>query len=153
MPVEIVFTKGKTLGAKLLALALGNRFTHVAISDGTSTVEAEWGKGVFRQAKGKLLHMSKDVVTFHIAGVDGVWDFAQEQVGAGYDYTGAFGAWVRIPGLHWKYRWYCSELVNQAWRRFSGGPLLHTHVGLVRPDDLYHRLLELGYVPRGESLG
>lgn len=149
MQVEIIFTRGDKLGAKVLSWLLGNRFTHVAISDGTSTVEAEAGKGVFRQSKEKLLHTSEDAVCITVNDGADLWWYAQQQVDSGYDYWGAFAAWVRIPGIQSEYLWYCSELVNQAWSWAFSEQLCPDEQGRVRPDDLYNQLMLRGYILRG----
>ena len=115
-----------------------SRWSHVAVVDGDTVIEAITFHGVVRTP---LAQRQKQDPRWSISALPctdpaAVITAAASQVGKPYDYTGVLGI-----GLHrnWQQgdRWFCSELV--AWAFAAGGsPLFRTHAThRVTPQDLW----------------
>lgn len=115
-----------------------SKWSHVAIVDGTSIIEAIAIDGVVRTplAKRQQQDPSWWISSLPCANPSAVINAAATQIGKPYDYTGVLGV-----GLHrdWQQsdRWFCSELV--AWAFSQGGsPLFRHHANRrVTPQDLW----------------
>ena len=115
-----------------------SRWSHVAIVDGDSVIEAVAINGVVRTPLSQRQQQDPSWVVSSLPCADpkAVINAAVTQIGKPYDYTGVLGI-----GLHrdWQQTgsWFCSELVAWAFSR-GGSPLFRPHANRrVTPQDLW----------------
>lgn len=119
--MKIIAYKGKSIFSKLIQLQSRSPYSHVAILLSDGTVVESWAFiGVRHVSSPTEAHKAGTVIeTYNIDGdYDelAVMDFLKSQLGKRYDYRGIVRFLTRraSPADN---RWFCSELVMEAFRR------------------------------------
>jgi uncharacterized protein YycO len=135
--VRLVFTRRRHIGSLLLRTALWSAWSHCAIVDGDTVIEATVGHGVRFRPLADLLSESSDYqfISVPCPNPDAVIRAAFLEVGKPYDYLGVLGIGFR---RRWQDddSWFCSELIAHAFDS-AGSPLFRTQHWRITPRDLF----------------
>lgn len=136
--VRLLFSNNAGLFSRLVRLATWSRWSHVAIIDGDTVIEATARRGVHRTPLATALAAAKESVVVHIAADDpaAVIAAAANELGTRYDYTAVIGLGLR---RNWQDddAWFCSELVAHCFDE-AGSPLFRPDsVRRVTPQHLW----------------
>ena len=111
-----------------------SQYSHAALLFGDFYLIEAWASPGVRT---RALKPGEDVDIFEVAGCDDeassvIWEFAQAQVGKGYDWLGVlrFISRNRLPEND---RWFCSELVFEAFKKAEINLLERTESWRVSP--------------------
>ncbi|MCW3482121.1 YiiX/YebB-like N1pC/P60 family cysteine hydrolase [Neisseriaceae bacterium JH1-16] len=125
----LLFTTTRLPLSWLIRAGTWSTWSHVALIDGDSVIEAAAGHGVRRQGLAETLRRASHhaFVALPVTNGHAVVDAAASQLGKRYDYSALAGL-----GLHRDWQsddaWFCSELVAWSFQQ-AGSPLF-------RPDCL-----------------
>ena len=135
--VPIVFCRQHHPGSVLLRAFLWSAWSHCAIVDGQTVIEASARHGVRERPLADLLAESSrvELVTIQTSRAEAVLAAARTQIGKPYDWPGVLGIGFR---RRWQDSdsWFCSELVAWAFHT-AGCPLFRLDAWRVTPRDLY----------------
>lgn len=128
----IAIYQGKSIISRIIRAFNWSVYSHVAwIDDNDFTVTEAWCRGgVTRVATPSCNHTPGTPVDLFIVPSETleqtaiIRQFLNDQVGKKYDYAGILGFVFRIKRLHRKHKWFCSELVAEAYAT-AGLPLMH----------------------------
>lgn len=140
MTVRVVFSRNHTPGSILLRAALWSPWSHCAIVDGDTVIEAAAFHGVRERP---LLDFMADATKADVlelpGGAAAIIAAARSQIGKPYDWAGVLGFGFR---RRWQDddAWFCSELVAWAFAE-AGTPLFREHAWRITPRDIYIPLL------------
>lgn len=140
MSVQVLFTRSHALGSVLLRTALWSPWSHCALVDGDTVIEAAAFDGVRASPLADLLaHATKAAMIVLPGEPEKVIAAARSQIGKPYDWAGVLGFGFR---RRWQDddAWFCSELVAWAFAE-AGTPLFREHAWRITPRDIYIPLL------------
>jgi uncharacterized protein YycO len=136
--IRLLFTTtSKPFSAAIRALTW-SRWSHVAIIDGDTVIEAAALQGVCRTPLRAAIEHAREYASGYLrcANPQAVIEAAASQIGKPYDYTAILGLGLRRD---WQEddAWFCSELV--AWSMAQAGTPLFRHESLrrVTPEHLW----------------
>lgn len=125
----IALYKGKSFFSKCIRLFNWSEYSHAAWIDDDGSVYQAWKDGVTHDKSLSDGHTPGTVVDiFWMPGETPeirvlVREFLRSQLGKKYDKLGILGFVVRATRLNRKAKWFCSELVSEAYA-YAGQPLL-----------------------------
>ena len=135
--MKLVFCNSNLIGSWIIRKLTFSRWSHVAIVDGDTVIEAVWPK-VRRVPLSHLLETHRD---HEFAEVDVEFEpsalsFASSQIGRRYDWRALLG--ITTPTRDWERsdQWYCAELAAAAINAGSRKPLFRDKAR-VTPQMLY----------------
>lgn len=135
--IRLVFTRNHSLASLGLRVALWSPWSHCAIVDGNTIIEASALKGVRERALGAFLADASEHEFVDVPATDprAIIAAARSQIGKPYDWWGVFGIGFR---RRWQDtdRWFCSELIAWAFER-AGEPLFRVQTWRITPRDVY----------------
>lgn len=136
MTVQVVFSRNHTPGSILLRGFLWSPWSHCALVDGDTVIEAAAFHGVRERPLRDFMADATKAAMLELPGDAGaIIAAARSQIGKPYDWQGVAGIGFR---RRWQDddAWFCSELV--AWAFEVGGhPLFRSKPWRVTPRDLY----------------
>lgn len=135
----IAIYKGKSYISRAIRFFNFSEYSHVAWIDDDSSVIEAWHRGGVTHVQ-SISDNHTPGTPVRIYSVIGetpeirhdVNIFLRAQVGLGYDYLAILGFIVRSNRLHRRNRWFCSELVAEAYR-VAGLPLVNLPSNKVYP--------------------
>lgn len=120
--MKVLFCTSELIGAKLIRAVTWSDWSHVALVDGDTVIEAVWPV-VKTTPLSEVLekHKSYTIVELPSLDDDALLEAAKSQLGKPYDLTALFGI---LSHRDWQQddRWFCSELVAWSFSK-SGSPL------------------------------
>lgn len=118
--VSVVFCRNKKIGSLLIRLFTWSRWSHCAIINDQSVIEARMPLGVVVRPLSDFIkdYSSYEVVKFKVESKSKVISAALSQKGKPYDYMAIIGILFKRDWQN-KSKWFCSELV--AWALSQGG--------------------------------
>lgn len=125
---RLVFTTTRGAASAVIRAGTWSRWSHVALVDDFTVIEATAKHGVRRAPLGELIAHASRFALVDLPCVDPAAAIAAaaSQIGKPYDWSGAFGV-----GLHRDWQeddaWFCSELVAWAFE-VTQQPLLRAEV-------------------------
>lgn len=137
--VRVIFSRRSNVGSLILRTFLWSAWSHCGIVDGDEVIEAAMFRGVKPRSLAEFkANASKwEIVEIPTDYPAGVIAWVRGQIGADYDWPGAFGIPARrdwqLPGA-----WFCSELVAAAFAA-AGTALFRVEVWRITPRDIYIR--------------
>jgi uncharacterized protein YycO len=135
----IALYKGKSIISRIIKSFTWSQYSHAAWIDDDGSVYEAWHRGGVTHVNsisanhtpGTLVHIYK--VTNETPEIrQAVRIFLQSQVGLKYDWLGVFGFVLRAHRFARQNRWFCSELVAEAYR-LSGHKILNLPSNKVFP--------------------
>lgn len=136
MTVQVVFSRNHTPGSILLRAALWSPWSHCALVDGDTVIEAAAFHGVRERPLRDFMADATKAAVLALPGDPGaVIAAARSQLGKPYD-------WLGVAGIGFRRRWqdedawFCSELVAWAFEA-AGAPLFRTGYWRVTPQTIY----------------
>lgn len=136
MTVQVVFSRNHTPGSILLRAALWSPWSHCALVDGDTVIEAAAFRGVRERPLHDFMADATKAAVLSLPGDPGaVIAAARSQLGKPYD-------WLGVAGIGFRRRWqdedawFCSELVAWAFE-VAGAPLFRTGYWRVTPQTIY----------------
>ena len=135
--IPVLFTRKRNLGAVVLRVFQWSPWSHVALLQGTTAIEATATHGVRRTSIMEAMKgvTASEIIYLPCRDPELAFAAAESQVGKGYDWGMIFGHPLRQDWDNMD-RWVCSELV--AWAIKEGGTdLFRKKPHRVTPQDLY----------------
>lgn len=113
--MKIVFARRPTLGSWLIRIGTWSQWSHCAVIDGDTVIDATWPHGVRRTllADWVIRYADNEVANIQLPHEDAATGFLVRQIGRRYDWTALVGFFFR-RGWKDEDRWFCSELVEAA---------------------------------------
>ncbi len=139
MKVTLAFEKGTSLIARVIQLVTWSKYSHVEIIIEDNWISSGEPAGVglkvrpLRKLKNRYEYIEVEVDNRYLQNV---YDFIEENKNTSYDYLGSiFGGGFNID-IHYKDKWFCSELVAMILRRFNVSSI-DQPASTYSPVDLY----------------
>ena len=135
--MQVLFCRSNAIGSRLIRLLTWSDWSHVALVDGDRYVEATWPR-VRESTLAEILaaHTEHQVVEIPCRDPQAALKWARAQVGLPYDLGALLGFLVHRDWTK-PWRWFCSELVAEAFEE-GGSPLFRANtIGRVTPQLLW----------------
>jgi len=137
--MKVLLYRGRSIISRGIQLQTRSKYSHAAVMLDDRTVIEAWHKGGVRRldspfdghSEKTLIDVYKVDDTYYPEIVE---DFLKQQIGKKYDFRSVLRFMTRIKAKD-NDKWFCSELVVEAFRR-GGIDLLKGPAGMLSPRDL-----------------